>query len=328
MNIYDIARKSGVSIATVSRVLNGNPNVRAQTRERVLAVIAQEGYTPNAFARGLGSGSTQAVGVLCADMSDPLCAEAFGCVETYLRQNGLDAVVRAADGQPAEERRALDYLLSKKVEVIVLIGSLLCGGEDVSALADAAAQMPLILVDGYAPYENVYSVAADSSGAMEQLIHELFRCHKRRVLFLYDSLTYSCRQKLAGYRAGYEKNGETADDALVVAVERRPEAVNDCMKRLLVRGVSFDAVVAAEDVLAVGAQKALGRIGLKVPAIGFNDSLVARCATPELTSVAVDVAALCDTAMAHLQMLLGKETPPTHTVVPTRLVERDSFRLA
>ncbi len=327
MNIYDIAEKCGVSIATVSRVLNDSPNVRAQTRERVLAVMEAEGYTPNAFARSLGLGSTSAVGVLCADLSSPLYAEMLRQVEAALRQNGQDMIVRAADGNPDEEKRALEFFLQKRVDVVLSIGTTLCDEQAVEALKAAARQMPVVLLDSELQAPGIYSVTADVAGAMQSLLQALFFRHKRRVLFLYDALTDNCRRKIDGYRTACADHGELTDEALIVSVERRVEAVNECVKRLLVRGVSFDAVIGADDLLALGAQKSLHRIGLKIPVIGFNNSVLASVSTPELSSVDVDVTALCEAALGCLQAVLAKEAVPTHTVVPTKLVERDSFRL-
>ncbi len=326
MNIYDIAEKSGVSIATVSRVLNDNPNVRAQTRERVLAVIAQEGYTPNAFARGLGLGTTGMIGVLCVDMCEPLYADLLDGIARGLRQDGLDMLLRCADNDAQQEKAALEYFVQKRVDAVVLLGSRLCV-EDAAALLSFAQTTPLVVLDGCAQGSGLYTVVSDVQSAMESLMGALMMRHKRRVLFLYDTLTDSCRRKLAGYRAGCDKYGEPVNEALLVAVESRVEAVNDCIKRLLVRGVSFDAVIGAGDMLALAAQKALHRIGLSMPVIGFNNTVAARCATPELTSVDVDASALCTAAIDRLRAVLAKEEVPAYTVLPTTLVERDSFRL-
>ncbi len=88
MNIYDVSEKAGVSIATVSRVLNGNPNVSDRTRSRVLKVMDELGYTPNVFARGLGLGTIQTVGIMCSDSSDPYLAHAIYYLERGLKDYG------------------------------------------------------------------------------------------------------------------------------------------------------------------------------------------------------------------------------------------------
>ncbi len=93
MNIYDVSRRAGVSIATVSRVLNGNPNVSEKTRTKVLTVMDELGYTPNVFARGLGLGTMKTIGIMCSDSSDPYLANAIYFLERELRANGYDSIL-------------------------------------------------------------------------------------------------------------------------------------------------------------------------------------------------------------------------------------------
>ena len=93
MNIYDVSERANVSIATVSRVINGNPNVSEKTRKRVLAVMEELGYTPNVFARSLGLGTMRTIGIMCADSSDPWLAGAIYYLEQELRRNGYDSLL-------------------------------------------------------------------------------------------------------------------------------------------------------------------------------------------------------------------------------------------
>lgn len=326
MNIYDIAAKCGVSIATVSRVLNNSPNVRPQTREKVLAVMQEENYSPNAFAQGLGLGATQMVGVLCTDLRDPFYAGGVAYVEDYLRAHGKQTILRCTGACAEEKARALSYVLQRGVEAVVLVGSTFCEDGDNVPIAEAAKRVPVIIINGYAEPEGVYGVTADEQGAVADLVGRLMSRQRRRILFLHDQLTYSSQQKLAGYRQGYAAAGLQPDDQLIVQVERQLDQVNACIKQLLVKRVSFDAVIATEDVLALGTQKALQRIGLSMPVIGFNNSTLARCATPELTSVDNRLSVLCETAMTMLDDLLNKKEVAPHVIVPTELVERDTFR--
>ncbi|MBQ3028604.1 MAG: LacI family DNA-binding transcriptional regulator, partial [Lachnospiraceae bacterium] len=93
MNIYDVSKKAGVSIATVSRVLNGNQNVSDKTKERVLTVMEELGYTPNVFARGLGLNTMHTIGILCSDSSDAFLANAVYYLEQALRNNGYESLL-------------------------------------------------------------------------------------------------------------------------------------------------------------------------------------------------------------------------------------------
>ncbi len=104
MNIYDVSEHAHVSIATVSRVINGNPNVSEKTRKRVLAVMDELGYTPNVFARSLGLNTMKTIGIMCADSSDPWLAEAVYFLEKQLRSSGYDSILCCSGYLPETKR--------------------------------------------------------------------------------------------------------------------------------------------------------------------------------------------------------------------------------
>ena len=123
MNIYDVSRKAGVSIATVSRVLNGSPNVSERTRTLVLEIMEQLGYTPNVFARGLGLGSIQTIGIMCSDSSDPYLSHAIYYLEQGLRGFGYDSILCCTGSSLETKQKYFDLLRSKKVDAMILAGS-------------------------------------------------------------------------------------------------------------------------------------------------------------------------------------------------------------
>jgi len=156
----------------------------------------------------------------------------------------------------------------------------------------------------------------------------MFLRQRRNILLLHDGDTLSNREKVEGYREGYAAAGYTAEDSRIIQVEPRLDAINTCIKQLLMQRVSFDAVIGTTDTLAWGAQKALQRTGLSMPVIGFHNTLIASCSTPALTSVECDPAAMAAAAVAALEDLQAGRTPRTLTVIPTKLVERDTYRNA
>lgn len=333
MNIYDIAEKCGVSIATVSRVLNNNPNVSAATRDRILAVIEQENYTPSALARRLGNGeadpaeagvSAPAVGVLCPDLRSPYYGELLARLEQGLSARNLALLLVGGVTTPEAQQAAIAALAEKGVKATVAIDPAHSDGAPLTAVGDA----PLILVDGQAAAPRVYGIGGDHHRAVGDIVKQLMGRQRRRILFLYSRMSHSCRQKLEGYRAAYAAAGLAVDPALIVEVDSSPEAVNTVIKQLLVKRVTFDAVIGAEDVIALGALKALGRTGLSMPIIGYHNVPIARCSTPALTSVDSDPEATCTAALEVLDRLLDGQSAPENTLVPTKLVERDTFRNA
>ncbi|MBR5524527.1 MAG: LacI family DNA-binding transcriptional regulator [Clostridia bacterium] len=340
MNIYDIADKCGVSIATVSRVLNNNPNVSAATRAKILAVMEEANYTPSALARSLGSGAEAAsatasaapavagVGVLCANLCDPYSAGIIAGLEELLRTRHTPMLLRTIGDTPEEEQQSLTDMIAAGVTAVICISPIRFADTDVSPIATAAKQVPIILLDGYVEAEGVYSITCNHRGAMAELVELLMRRQRRRILFLYSRPDHACQEKIEGYQAALAAAGIPYDEALLLQVGTRPEDVNACIKSLLIKRVSFDAVIGAEDSLALGAQKALQRTGLNMPVIGFNNSLIACSANPELTSVDCNTEGMCARALAILDALAENKSAESHTVLPTRLVERDTFRNA
>ncbi|MBE6806792.1 MAG: LacI family transcriptional regulator [Ruminococcaceae bacterium] len=335
MNIYDIAEQCGVSIATVSRVLNNNKNVSAATRAKIQAVIDAAGYTPSALARNLGNGGqpvasapalTGVVGVLCPSMQDPYQAELLATLEAGLQRRNHSVLLRSDVETPEQEQTALQELLAAGVAAVLYLCPLHYEQTVPTPIATAAAQVPVILVEGKVDIPGVYNVTSDRSNAAAELVELLMRRQRRRILFLYHRMSHGCQQTLEGFKTAYAKAGVPMDEQLIVRVDNRLEDVNACIKRLLVNRVTFDAVIGAEDLLALGAHKSLGRTGLNMPVIGFGNSLVARCATPELTSVDCDATGLCKAAVAVLDDLQNGKEAPQSTLLPTKLVERDTFR--
>ena len=117
MTIYDISKKAGVSIATVSRVLNGSDKVRPSTRQKVMDIIEKYNYTPNAYARGMGLGSLHTIGILCADSSDLFLAKAVYYIEQELQANGYESLLCCTGYDLDIRKHYLNLILSKKVNL-------------------------------------------------------------------------------------------------------------------------------------------------------------------------------------------------------------------
>ena len=160
MNIYDVSGHAGVSIATVSRVLNGNPNVSERTRKKVLAVMDELGYTPNVFARGLGLDTMQTIGIMCSDSSDPYLAEAIYYLERELRSHDYDSILCCTGYDLDVKQKYFNLLRSKRVDAIILTGSKFVEmrSKDNNYITEAAANgLPVMLVNGYLEEKNIYS---------------------------------------------------------------------------------------------------------------------------------------------------------------------------
>lgn len=329
MNIYDIATRANCSIATVSRVLNNNPGVGSTVRKRVLQVISEENYVPNACARGLGRGSNDMVGILCANVMNPFSAQAVSSFEQKMRKNGYASLLCSAGTDLADKHNYLDYLLSKQVLAIALIGSSFADPAFYTFIEQAASKVPIVLLNGQVSSKNVYCICSDEYDANArnvQLLHE-YGC--KRILYLHDSLTLSGTKKLSGYQYGLGQCGLPMDDALVLSCSRDIAAVHACIRALIERETDFDALIASEDYLAAAAQGALMNAGIRVPVISFNNDILSQLAYPAITSVDLMLDSMCDAAVNVLVNVLANKSSfgPATIILPSKLIMRDSFRL-
>lgn len=335
MTIYDISRKAGVSTATVSRVLNGNLNVSEATRQKVLAVIEKYEYKPNAFARGLGLNSMQTIGIMCADSSDIYLAKAIYYLQQKLRSNGYDSILCCTGYEFADKKSAMDLLITKKVDGIILAGSHFYyqNEADNQYIADAAKQVPVMLMNAIMDCPNVYCVTSDDYTSTFEATNHLLEHGINDLLYFYNAFSYSGQRKLAGFCASLEKNGLPIDTRLIQYYTGSPEdmdAMIEHLMRLRSKGITFHGVIASDDLLALAAVKYAKQCGLRIPeefsVIGYNNSILVKCCDPELTSVDNKLELICQHLINTLMGVLCDSEMPRKSVFTGELIHRGTSR--
>ena len=329
MNIYDIAELSGVSIATVSRVVNGSPRVSEQTRQKVLSIMEKYHYTPNVFARGLGLDSMQIIGIICPDVSDAYMARAVAFLERRLREYGYDCILYCSGHDQKRKEEAVELIMKKRVDALVLVGSTYTGyGEDDDSSTEyiqrAAEKIPVFLINGKISGSNIYSVYNRDEEASYDAVSRLIQSGRKRVLFLTDSMSYSMAKKMEGYERALRENGLPVLGELKLNLENRIHVVRDIL--LSRRTLAYDSVFATDDALAVGAVKYANAKGLSIPGelsvIGYNNSEYSVCCEPELTTIDNTAEKLCNITIANIMTLLKGEDVPAEVPVECMLVRR------
>ncbi len=328
MNIYDVSKKANVSIATVSRVLNGNPNVSDRTRARVLSVMDELGYKPNVFARGLGLGTIQTIGIMCSDSSDPYLANAIYYLERELRANGYDSLLCCTGNSLETKQQYFELLRSKKVDAIILAGSKFIEMEetDNSYIIEASKSLPVMLVNGYLEGDNIYSTLCDDRMATYQAASQLIKSGCRNILYLYSSYSYSGVNKMNGYKDALAAHGIPVRDEYIHKCPKNVLSARDLVTQLHEDGLVFDGILTSDDTLAVGAVKYAHAIDRKIPddlsIIGYNDSNYAVCTDPELTSIDSKVEALCTSTINTLMGVFNGGNVPSKTTIAADLIKR------
>lgn len=328
MNIYDIAKLAGVSIATVSRVVNDSPKVSDKTKERVQKVMEENHYTPNVFARGLGLNSMKTVGLVCPDVSDNYMAKAVAYLEKNLRGYGYDCILYCSGYAEEDKRQAVELILNKRIDALVLIGSNYAGGdeenEDLSYIKEVAQEIPVFMINGWIEGENIYCTLADDYQAVYDATEELIFSGRQRILFLSNSRSYSAMQKLRGYEDALRAHRMPVLEELKLYTENSIHSARDLL--LLKRNLDFDSVVATEDGLAIGVLKYAKARGIDVPGeisvVGYNNSELSISCEPELTTVDARGEILCKTAIDAMMALLSGEKIQQKTMLKCHLVQR------
>lgn len=330
MNIYDISEKAGVSIATVSRVLNGNANVSKKTKEKVLAIMDEYGFTPNAFARGLTANTMHTVGILCPDSSDSYLAQSIYYLEQNLRTCGYDVLLCCTGYELADKQKYMQLLLAKNVDGIILVSSTFVSSvsEDNEYIKQASEKVPIIILNASLESPNIYSVCCNDERATEEATLALIKNGRKRILFLYSSHSYSCLKKRSGYKKAIASCGLSTDKELLQYCPDTDNiiGIKNYMKKLNDDGIVYDAVVTIDDKLAVGVIKYAKEMNIAIPTeleiVGYNNSTLAECCEPELTSINGKPIILCKQCSDALITVLSGEAFPNKSVFSAEIIKR------
>ncbi len=330
MNIYDVSAKAGVSIATVSRVINGNPNVSEKTRNKVLTVMDELGYTPNAFARGLGLNTMKTIGILCLDSSDPFLANAVFHLEQNLKSYNYDTLLCCTGYELETKQKYLNLLLSKRVDAIILVGSSFLEPvqQDNAYLLEAADIVPLVILYGYIKHPNIYCTLCDDYQTIFNLTTRILNSGRKRILYLFHSKSYCGLLRLNGYKDAITANKTVPDESLIFQCPNQLPDTKDALIKAYNNGLKFDAVIAAEDIYAVAAIKFAKTVGLTIPndliITGFNNSILSTCCEPELTTIDNHIETVCLTAINTLMKVFSGEEASNKIAIENDIIIRNT----
>lgn len=289
MNIYDIAKEAGVSISTVSRVLNHKNRVNPETKKKVEEVLAKYDYTPSAIARGMVSKSMKTVAVLTVDIRVPHYARIAYTLEREFSRRGYEVTICNTGGEAEGTEQYLRTMLGKHVDGIILVGSVfnaICKKTEIHALLK---HVPVIIVNGKLDLKNSYSVLVDDGYGIAQAVEHLMQSGRRELYYMKDMGTASAQLKCEGFINELEKCGFTDAKERVIHTEFSIEGGIEGVRKLLAKKKEVSGIVCGEDITATGVVKGLLRSGLRVPqdvaVTGFNNSEYAKVCEPQLTTI-------------------------------------------
>ena len=304
----DVAELAGVSVATVSHVLNNTRIVLPQTRRRVLDAIEALCYQPNDVARSLATRVTRVVGILVADITNPFSGMVVRRTEELLAARGYSLMVCNTDEQPDREAHYLKWLLARRVDGVIIAPT---GAPQPIFQQYAQRNIPLVFVDRQPPQAYGPVIAIDNMAAGFVATDHLLQLGHRRIGLLTRSPQLSTAAgRLAGYQQALAKYGVPLDETLVAISRRYPDDAFDTALQLFALSQPPTAVLATNHVMTLAALGALKQLGLNCPAdvslVCFDDHPWAPLFTPALTVIRQPIAEICTNLVEVLMNLIAR----------------------
>lgn len=325
--IKDVAKLAGVSVATVSRVINHSPKASESSREAVQIAMQHLQYHPNANARALAQQATETLGLIVADVSDPFFGAMVKAVEQVAYATGNFLLIGNGYHNVEKERQAIEQLIRHRCAALVVHAKMLPEDELISLMQ----QIPgMVLINRTLPgFEQRCIALDDRYGSWLATRHLIQAGHKRIAILCSDHGISDASDRLQGYVDALTENNIPVDDKLIAYAEPDEIGGEKAMADLLGLGKGFTAVTCYNDSMAAGALSVLSDNSIDVPGeislIGFDDVLISRYLRPRLTTVRYPVVAMANQA-AQLALALANGQPlpeTTHMFSPT-LVRRHS----
>ena len=328
--IHDVARKAGVSSATVSHVINNSRFVAPETRQRVMDAIESLRYRRDGVARSLRRAKTSTIGVIIADITNPFFADLVRGIEDriYGHEEGFNLILCNTDEDAAKERLYLDVLQEKRVEGLIIVPT----GENAASLEELVrAGLPIVFADRFIEGLGVDSVVVDSEDGAFVLTSHLIASGHRRIGVLRAMLSATTlEQRIEGYHRALDVAGIPFDPAQIISCKHSIEDAHQAGLRILDSPDRPTAVFCTNNYMTLGMVQAITDRGLRCPqdiaVVGFDDFAWAASFSPRLTALAQPAYELGKEAADILMKRIGQSVfaTPVHRILKGNLIIRES----
>ncbi|NVY97132.1 catabolite control protein A [Lactobacillus sp. DCY120] len=328
ITITDVARQAGVSMATVSRVVNGNNNVKESTRKKVIAVIDKLHYRPNAVARGLASKKSTTIGLILPSMTDLLYASLANGISDVASMYKYNIILTSLKSEVGSEQQLFNDLLAKQVDGIIYMGEKI---SDTLYKEMLYSRVPVVFAGAIDDQDQIASVNIDYVKSVRDMVKLLIDNGNRQIALVTGSLTdpINSKYRLKGYQEALEQAGITYSS----------ENVFETVYSLQAGSVVFDAIqksgataaYVANNILAAGILNAALDAGVKIPEdfelVTGNDSVLCDVTRPKMTAVVQPLYDMGAVSMRMLTKLMNDEDIQDRTIrLPYSLVKRDTTK--
>lgn len=292
-SVRDVADAAGVSIGSVSRVLNGGTYVSAELVAKVMAAVEKLGYRPDANARNLRTGSSKTIGCLIPDISNPLYAAYVSVIESRLQENGYMLLLGNTRGNPAREQELMQLFVSRGMDGIIATPLKESGPE---ADIYSTCPVPLVILDRDLKKIELDTIASDHRGGIKKTVEYLFSLgHERIALFTPGMDIRPGRERMAGYTGAYQAAKRKIDPRLIKEINPRLMSSYDEMKALLESHAPPTALIGLGTQILSSAMRAVYEMGLSIPrdlsVVGIGTPATLEFAHPPMTMLRFDIEA-------------------------------------
>ncbi|MCB0033533.1 MAG: LacI family DNA-binding transcriptional regulator [Anaerolineales bacterium] len=310
ITIADVARAAGVSMMTVSRAINNKEGVSAATRARILEIAQQMAFQPNSIAQSLASNRTATIGLVVPDIANPFFAEIARGVEDVAYVHDYNVFLLNSNESVEREEKALESLLSKQVDGLIWCSSRL-SLDKLSLYLPRFAYTVLINRTIAEPMSNVIMIDVDDAAGAAQAVAHFVQHGRRKVALLAGpSHSVSGQKRRRGFLAACEQLGLAVDESHIRPCDPTSAGGYEVTLNLLQDRPQIDAILAYNDLVAVGVLQACYELGRRVPEemtlIGFDDIPLAALVTPSLSTLRIDKYDLGERGMQTLLQLLNQ----------------------
>ncbi len=324
--LRDVSELAGVSIKTVSRVVNEDPAVTPATAARVRAAIAELGFQPNPVARSLRVGRDDAIGLIVENIADPFFAEVCSAVEEVAREHGMFVVIASAGYAPENEQLVVSGLANRRVAGLIITPT----AGDHSYLQYERVRCPVVFVDRPPIQYDSDTVLVDNEGGARMATKHLIAHGHQRIAFVGDRLhVYTTRLRYQGFRAAMVEAGIPIDETLVRVDLPSSDTATAAMMQVLGLEPGPTAVLSANARTSLGVVQALHQAGrTDVAHVSFDDVQAAASLSPPVTAIYQDPQRMGRKATELLlDRIIGETGPSRRVVLPVELIVRGSGEL-
>lgn len=326
--IYHVAEEAGVSIATVSKVINNTGSIHTNTRKKVLQVIERLNFYPNRSATALAGKQTKTIGLLVSDLSAPFFSELTKGIHEECHKRGFHIMVCSTDGQREKEKNYFATLLRQGIDGFII------SSDHYSMIIEAELkkhQIPGVFITAETKDHQMPLIAADNYGGGCQAVRHLLSLRHRKVAMIKEK-SYAGEIRLRAFRDTMQEASVPIEKDFIIETDSSIENGYKSAKKLLALKDKPTAIFACNDLMAIGAIKAAMEINVAIPSelsiIGFDNISICEFTMPPLTTISQPIHAMGEKAVEVLAKQVQQETPHIKTlIIKTNLVIRKSTSL-